>query len=296
MLKWIKRNKLSSVLILFLVLWVVVKPWLSAKVFRQMAPLTVSSINYSYDRAEKVGSSLLPPDYQVPPSTKTDRLVVQESNLSLVVKNVRQAVDQILAETKNLEGYMVSSSLSQPEEAPYATLVIRVPAKNLQATLKFLRSQALKVTSENLVGTDVTDQYEDIAARLQTLNKTKAKFEEILDKATQVQDILTVQRELINLQSQIDGLKGQQQYLEKIAELSRITIYLSTDEFALPYAPATPFRPAVIFKQAVRSLVGTLRSAFKAVIWLGVYSVLIIPVALVIWIVSKRFQNSSSQK
>jgi len=170
-------------------------------------------------------------------------------------------------------------------------VVVRVPAKSLKATLDYFRSLSIKVSSENLFGTDVTDQYVDIQARLDTLNKTKAKFEEILVKADKVTDILEVQRQIIYIQDQIDSLKGQQQYLEKTAELAKITLYLSTDEFSLPYAPSAPFRPAVIFKYAVRSLVGTLRGIVQALIWIGVYSVIMVPVLLVVYFVRRKIKR-----
>jgi hypothetical protein len=148
------------------------------------------------------------------------------------------------------------------------------------------------VVDENVSGRDVTDQYVDLEARLTTLNKTKAKFEEILDRATQVQDLLNVQRELINLQSQIDSIKGQQQYLSQSAKLSKVTVYLSTDEFALPYSPGQPWRPNVVFKLAVRSLVSTLRGAGTAAIWIGVYSPIWAPILAVIWVIKKKTSKS----
>ena len=150
---------------------------------------------------------------------------------------------------------MVSSSLTQPEEAPYAVVVVRIPSNNFRSILDNFRQMAIKVTSENITGRDVTDEYVDIEARLTTLEKTKARFEEIMDQAVKIDDILRVQREIISLQSQIDNLKGRQQMLEQTAALSRITIYLSTDEIALPYTPSDTFRPTVIIKQAIRSLI-----------------------------------------
>jgi len=227
------------------------------------------------------------PINEVPPTTNPSRMVVLESNMSLVVKNVKGSVDKLIEKAKAVGGYMISSSLSQPEEAPFATVSLRIPAKDLKTTLDYFRSLSIKVFSENLTGYDVTDRYTDIEARLATLNQTKAKFEEILRSAVKIQDILEVQRQIISLQDQIDSLKGQQLYLEKTAELSRVTVYLSTDEFALPYAPATPFKPATIFKLAVRALVSVLRFFVKALIWVVVFSVLWLPILLVIYFVRK---------
>ena len=159
--------------------------------------------------------------------------------------------------------------------------------------LKFSRIivDSLKVTSENLNGTDVTDQYVDIEARLKTLNATKTKFEEIMAKAITVQDILNVQRELLSLQDQIDNLKGQQDFLKKTAELAKITIYLSTDEFSLPYAPSDTFRPEVIFKTAVRSLVSTIRGLVENLIWIMVFSVIWVPALIIGIVIYKWYQK-----
>ena len=113
----------------------------------------------------------------------------------------------------------------------------------------------------------------------------------MLDRATKVQDILSVQRELIRLQDQIDTLKGRQKYLEQTAKLAKITVYLSTDEYALPYAPSETFRPAVIFKLAVRSLVRTLRSVAQALIWIGVYAIVWVPAGIIIFFIWKWWKR-----
>ena len=229
-----------------------------------------------------------------PVSDATNRIVIQDSNMSLLVKDVKETGNQIVSYAKNNGGFMVYTSYNRPEDSPFATITIRVPTSKLDDALNYIRSLAIKVTSENLVGTDVTDEYVDIEANLATLNKTKAKFEDILEKAITVTDILTVQRELISLQQQIDALIGQKKSIENNAKLTKVTVYLSTDELALPYAPDKAFRPNVIFKLAARSLLNTLRSGAENAIWIGAYSIIWLPVLLgfVIYKKSKGKQRS----
>lgn len=234
------------------------------------------------------GGIVPPPGEAYPPVETEDRLIVEESSMSLVVSEVQETADKVIDRAKQAGGFMVSSSLTHPEEAPFATVVIRVPAEKFRDILAFFRTLAVKVSSEKILGTDVTDQYVDIKARLVTLERTKAKFEEIMDQAVEIQDILQVQRELINLQSQIDSLKGREKYLEQTAKLAKITVYLSSDEFALPYTPAQPFRPTVIFKMAVRSLILTLRGLATRLIWIAVYSVIWLPILLIILFIKRR--------
>jgi len=205
-------------------------------------------------------------------STNEKRLVIETSSLSLVVNDVKDISEKIITKTKELGGFMVESSLTKPQESPFGTVIVRISDDKTDEALNYFRSLAVKVSSERILGQDVTDQYEDIDEKLATLAKTKAKFEEILEKAINVSDILRVQQELVNLQSQIDSLKGRQKYLEKSAALTKITIYLSSDELALPYQPEEAFRPKVVFKQAVRSLIRTLRGVAKLIVWVVVYA------------------------
>jgi len=269
---WLKQNKVT-VILLILVVWL----WSSQQKTRT-SRLASREVNFL---GSKKAVPVLPPAGGGEPAPRPEikeRLVVEESNISLVVDQVRPKVDQIVDYVTSRGGYLVSSSISQPQEAPFATLVVRLPNQELRPSLAYLRQLAIKVSSENLQGWDVTDEYFDLEARLNTLYQTKAKFEEILAKAEKVGEILQVQEEIINLQEQIDRLKGRQQYLEKTAQNAKLTIYLSTDEWSLPYNPQTPsFRPKVIFKQAVRSLVLDLRKVATAVIWLIVYSPLWLP-------------------
>lgn len=227
------------------------------------------------------GSTGLPSYEAAPAPNVKDRLVVKNSTISLLVNEVANIQKQIIQKAESLGGYMVDSSIESPEGIKSGNVTIRIPAKNLNEALEFFRGLAIRVVSENLTGSDVTDQYVDIQARLEILNKTKVKFEEILNKAVNVSEMMEVQRSLINLQDQIDSLKGQENYLVKSAEMAKITVYLSTDELSLPYAPSQPWRPTVIFKQAVRSMLGALRGLGTLIIWIAVFSIIWLPTIIV---------------
>lgn len=233
------------------------------------------------------------PDYfppaQAPPAPEVkDRLVFKESHLSLLVKDVSQTLEAIQARTVELGGYLVESNLTNPQEAGQGDITVRVPQEKLGEALNFFRTLAVKVVSENLRGQDVTDEYVDIEARLTPLLKNKARFEEIMAREEKIEDILRIQQEIINLQNQIDSLRGQQNYLRQTAKMAKLTIFLSTDELILPYAPSQPWRPEAIFKQAVRSLLTNLQRTGTVAIWLGVYVAIWLPIAAAIFLLRRR--------
>lgn len=293
LLNWVKNNKLATFLLLAVAFLLFKGSFLglSTKVsydesaFRGfMAP--------AVDLSEKVSNTrgvVPPPQTLVPPAPEIkDRLVIQESGLSLLVKDVNQTLQAVQDRVVALEGYLVSSDLSRPQEAATGTIVVRVPQEKFKEALDYFHSLSIKVVSENLQGFDVTDEYVDIDARLAVLQRNKARFEEIMTKAEKIEEILSVQREIMSLQDQIDNLVGQQKYLEKSAQMAKITLYLSTDEWSLPYTPSQPWRPEVIFKLAVRSLIGNLQKVGSLLIWLAVYSVIWLPLLIIVWLLRRR--------
>lgn len=286
MIDWLKRNKIAGLIIVVLLI-LLAKNYLAGSAIYNIG-VRGPTVDMMPVVGQKMTGGFLPPIQEAAPTQTVNRMVVQESSVSMVVADVRQVSDKVVGYAKTSGGYMVSTSFSSPEEAPFASIVVRLPADKLKLALDYFRTLGTRVTSENILGTDATDQYVDLQSRLETLNKTKVKFEEIMTKATAVQDILNVQRELINLQDQIDFLKGQQQYLEQTAKLAKITVYLSTDEFSLPYAPTKQFRPEVIFKQAVRSLVSNARNIAGMLIWIGVYGIIWVPLGIIIYLVWRR--------
>ena len=304
-IEWIKRNKFLTVVLLVVVYLLLnfTKSLFGVNLLSLSIP-SGSRSNYQ-ETSNVIGlapggsfgasSGISLPSYS-PPSKQDytpqpdvqNRLVIQESNISLLVKDVVDVRNKILDYANANGGYMVNASTSNPQDAPTATVVIRVPSDRLQDALNYFHSLSIKVVSENLVGRDVTDQYVDIDTRIAQLERTRARLETILDQATQITDITNLTQQILSYQNQIDSLKGQQDALEKNAQLAKLTIYLSTDEMALPYAPSETFRPGVIFKLAVRSLVGTLRGLATLGIWVGVYGVIWVP-ALILYIFIRKW-------
>ena len=86
----------------------------------------------SYDlalpSAGGVAKSLIAPvPREVAPVYTQDRLVIKDTSLSLVVKDVTKTIADIETVAKDLGGYLVNSYLSRPEEGGSGTIVVRVP-------------------------------------------------------------------------------------------------------------------------------------------------------------------------
>lgn len=296
-INWIKENKLATFLIVVLIYFFFIRT--SAIKYPNNRMVSISSmpmagISVMNETLEDTYAPYAPGSTN-PNIPTSKRRIVTESSLSLHVSNVPESIQEIKEKAESLNGFMVNSSLSRPEESANGTITIRVSSQNSTEMIKYLKENSIKVVSENINGRDITDQYTDIESRLSTLQTNKTRLEGIMEEAETVNEILEVQRQLFVLQDQIDSLIGQKDYLNQTSETVKITVYLSTDEYALPYVPDTSWRPEAIFKEAVRSLILDIRGLGNRVIWIAVYSLIWGP-AILIFFAAKNYLRNKNLK
>lgn len=205
-----------------------------------------------------------------------DRRVITNSNISLHVKDVDNTVDNIRQKVDEIGGFPVDTFIKRDEVASSATLEVRIPSDRIVEFSKYLKTLAVKVVYENITGTDITDQYTDYEERLSSLERIKERFENIMEEAEDVDEMLRVLRNLQGIQSEIDSIKGQLTYMDGSTTTSKVTITLSTDVLSLPYTPVKSWRPDVVYKEAIRSLISVFRSIATLMIWLLVFLPLIL--------------------
>jgi hypothetical protein len=190
---------------------------------------------------------------------QVERKVIKDASLSVVVKDPEESMNAISALAEQLGGYVVSSSLSQQTYGPNnvslpgGSITIRIPAEKLNDVMTQIKTDAVEVTSENISGQDVTDQYVDLQSRLSAMQAAEKKLLEILEKAEKTEDVLAVYQQLQQVQSEIEVLKGQIKYIDQAAAMSSVNVNLTAEESIQPIQVG-PWKPQGAAKQAVEDL------------------------------------------
>jgi hypothetical protein len=188
------------------------------------------------------------------PETTQDRMIVRTGDMALVVEDVITAHDAIAQLAARFDGYVVSSSISGEEEEMRGSISIRVPDERFDQALAELRELAVRVKSENTSSQDVTQEYTDLQARLNNAEATEKQYLALLEKATDVQDILSIYESLSRVRQEIEQIKGQMQYLERTASMSLISAYLEPKASEKPLVGAG-WSALEALKSAVRGIV-----------------------------------------
>ena len=169
-----------------------------------------------------------------------ERLIIQNVDMSIVVADPKARMDEIADMAVEMGGFVVSSNLYRSTygpnniEAPEGSMTIRVPSKQLDQALEFIKQDVVEVRYENRSGEDVTSQYVDLQSRLKAKQAAEKKLLEFMEEAKDTEDALSVYVQLQQIQSEIEVLKGQIKYYEESAALSAISIRLIAEETVEP--------------------------------------------------------------
>ncbi len=203
-------------------------------------------------------------------ATYEDRMIVRAGDMSLIVKDVINARDDIAQLAARFDGYVVSSQISGEEDEMRGWISIRVVDEKFDQALAELRALAVRVTSENTNSQDVTQEYTDLQARLNNAEATEKQYLALLEEATDVEDILKIYDSLSRVRQEIEQIKGQMQYLERTASMSLISVYLKPEASEKPLVHAG-WSALEALKSAVRGIVTFGQWLAILVIWLIIF-------------------------
>ncbi|MDR3139846.1 MAG: DUF4349 domain-containing protein [Treponema sp.] len=143
--------------------------------------------------------AILPEDGTVPEAAGQERKLVREAELRLRVQDPEAAEGPLFAAMETHKAY---ASMVQIYENS-RTYAIRVPQASYEAFLGEVNSMG-KVLYRTESTEDVTLRYYDLEGRLNTSRELLRTFQNYLGQAKNIDEIMTVERRIAELQAEID--------------------------------------------------------------------------------------------
>jgi len=196
-----------------------------------------------------------------------------------------------LAETNN--GFVSNSQSYSDSEGKLTSgmITIRVEQKNFDAVVNKIKELGT-IKSVQLGGTDVTQEYVDLQSRLKNLQAQEQVLLDLMKKSIKVTDSIEVQRELSNVQGEIEVIRGRMNYLDNLVSFSTIDVSLAEPQ-AITESTEGGFLGAV--KRGARGALTVLRGMTTVLIVMSPILVLIAIILIIIW-QSLRARNRKRAK
>jgi hypothetical protein len=223
-----------------------------------------------------------------------DRMVIRTAQLTVEVGNIESALAQARAIASRGGGFVSASNThvekgDNNQDRMVADLTLQVRSESADTAVSDLRALG-KVTTETSGSQDVTEEFVDLDSNLRNLQASEAAILRLMDKATQISDVVALQRELTNVRGQIERIQGRKNYLQRRSDMATITVSLRLPplESARSGGGWDPFAVAQRGWQASLAL---LRGFAEAVIVAAAFSWWLIPLVALgvyIWLQRRR--------
>ena len=202
--------------------------------------------------------------------------IIYTANLTLESKDydaARAALDEALAQAG---GWLESSSeYTRQADSRSVSLTCRVPQANYQSFLDAV-AQAGNVTYKTQQAEDVTTQYLDVSARLDTLKAQRTRLQELQAQAKDLSDLLEIESTLTDVQAQIESWQSQLNWYSD--QVQQCTVYVDLNEVQTYSPPSEGFGSRIAsafaegwqnFVQGAQGLAVSLVGAWPVVVLLA---------------------------
>jgi uncharacterized protein DUF4349 len=224
------------------------------------------------------------------PQEDFGRKIIKTADLGIISDDVRGEATRAQQVAARFGGAIVSAQTYRSDNATYAALVVSVPSEHFEDALDELRGLGEEVTTDTVSGQDVTEEYVDLQSRERNLLAAEQSLLDLYNRADDVQDALSIQRELTTVRGQIEQVQGRMQYLKQSSDMSQIS--LSIQPVASPPKPPPAWDPALIVAIAWNASLAVLQALAAAILSTLVFGWWIIPpLALGAWWLRRKLRR-----
>jgi len=146
------------------------------------------------------------------------RKKILTADITIEVPDLNETEVSLKKLVADFDGWIDRSSMYENS----MSLTLRVPAENLD-TFLLMTGELGDVISRSISADDVTDYYFDTETRLETLRVLQEKYTEYLKDAKDMEDIISIERELNNTISEIESMERTMRRLD--GQITYSTVY-----------------------------------------------------------------------
>jgi Domain of unknown function (DUF4349) len=182
------------------------------------ADSTVAGWNDTPPQKEKVSQKGAPGT-----TADWDKKIVKTATLSLEVRDFKGFDKNVHTGIKHLGGYVGQEEQNESSYKIENTITIRIPVDQFEEAIdEFTDGQ--KIMEKKISAADVTTQMVDTKSRIAARTQVRLRYLDLLKQAKNMEEILTVEKEVNDIQEQLESAAGQVEYLGHAAAFSTITL------------------------------------------------------------------------
>ena len=161
-------------------------------------------------------------------------VLIYTAQLTMAIFEVDPALRSAEALARELGGFMARQTNN--------SIIIRVPVARFHEAITRLEKLG-DITNRDIAAEDVTQEFFDLEVRIKSARAVRERLEQLLNRASRVDESIAIERELERVVGEIERLEGRLKFLQDRALFSTISLtfaarpkeLVAKDTFKLPF-------------------------------------------------------------
>lgn len=211
------------------------------------------------------------------PTSFGGRMVELQGYITIRVDNAKVVTDQATRLAASLGGYVASSSFDDSRSSE--SIVIRVPEDNFSLAMRNLSILGI-VKAQSISSSEVTEQYVNLQAQLDSYKAARATLFRILNSSTNVKDALDTENAIQNVEAQINRIEGQLRIMQRLVAFATINLQLTEVS-----------KPTLDFGDAILTALQVFYTVTRGMLILGASLIPVATIAGIVYVPYKYFSK-----
>jgi hypothetical protein len=237
---------------------------------------------YMPDRAGRLkGAATAADPSQEMPGPEKSRKLIKSARIRIRVENLQEAAAAVEALLERRQAYASNSSMRDN----FGNYTLKIPSVHYESVLREIENIG-RVLHRSESVEDATLRYYDLDGRLNTRLELLKTFQSYLGKAANIDEIMTVEKRIAELQQEIDW------YGSRMTELSHLIDYATVNLDLLGPASESPnYRPSLKDRigELFQSFSGVAATALVVIVGIFIFGIpALLILILLFWILFGR--------
>ena len=232
---------------------------------------------------------------------RQQQYLIKTLNITMEVKDTQRVANELqswisstdpLSTAQNINYEQVSDNLYN------VSMAFSVQASLFPRIESYLNNYPIqhngRLLNTSMSSQDVSSDYVDTQSRLNNLRGEQQRLLTLLSHASALGDVLSIDQRLTDVEGQIEQIEGHLNQLNSQTSFYNITVSLQPSQ-AVVNPPPAAWSIAQVWQSALSAAIAFAVVLVTVLIWLAVFSVYLIPVALVVWFV-RRWRHIRVQR
>lgn len=153
-----------------------------------------------------------------------EKKIIRTADIRIEVKNYSKYNNSIRSNIKNFGAYIDKEEQTQTDGVFQNTITIKVPVEKFEDLVNSINGDDINIIDKRINSEDVTAEVVDTKARMEAKKQVRLQYLELLKQAKNIKDILEIQKEINNIQEDIEAAASRVNYLTHSAAYSTINL------------------------------------------------------------------------